>query len=780
VRHVESVPKGMRNRIFCRRWQLALVSLCLLVGPGCHAEQHRVSVADCVSLGRIVDDPQVAPDGKSTAFIVKYPNTKTDHNEYEIRVRAIPGPSGTDNGRLIASYREEASGLRWLDDNRHLMVLLGPARAIRRESRIVELNVATGSSALVASAQAGVTEYSASADGRTVAYLTVTEPTGSDVPLLDKRLVARGFAVPPDFGDEAIEKQGGVIAWEGVGGLALWIARRSNSRAGWISEEIHLPGDAGREGEEGNGYGFAYNLSMAPNGRYLAFTYRKQSPSEVWMRNPTVRAYVDEDGVMPHGLALYDLVLHRFVDIPSAPFPHSIWWSEDSQAYASLSAAPIGSKWETEDALAKTDPRGASSLHVFAVDIKTLALSEVLTASQTKGGSYSVVSWKRNPDRMVIEYDHGTKIAELMRSGDEWNEVSHRESLTEFPLMQIHRINSGGVVGVHEDANRPPDLWYVDGAKSSSPRQLTSLNPQVAAFSMGHLEEIQWQNGYGATIAGKLLLPPGADGSKRYPLVIMLTWPNEEFVCDCQYSTAFAPQPLASAGFAIAIFNVYDAFGGGAKQPSGPPLVKEAESTLSSVESLVAYLDGRGVIQKDNVGIVGFSRSSWKVDYLITHSHMHLSAASSADGGIGNYGAVWMDDRGAFGRMIETGYGGPFSGSARAAWLGGAPAFNADRVSTPLLMEYTGMEGLFEQPYSAYEFHSALLSLGKPVELYFYPRGAHPLDSPFERVASLQRNVDWFRFWMQGYEGNAPDYDPGQYIRWRQLAELQDAEALHR
>ena len=84
---------------------------------------------------------------------------------------------------------------------------------------------------------------------------------------------------------------------------------------------------------------------------------------------------------------------------------------------------------------------------------------------------------------------------------------------------------------------------------------------------------------------------------------------------------------------------------------------------------------------------------------------------------------TWLDSTyGPSARMIETGYGGPFAGRGRDAWLNGAPALNADKVSSPLLMEYTGMEGLTDQPRSAYEFHSALLSLGKPVELYFYPK----------------------------------------------------------
>jgi len=219
VGQVRSSPEGVRNRVLSHLWQSIVIPLCLLAGPVCHAEQHPVSVADCVSLRRIVDHPQLAPNGKSIAYIVKYPNTKTNRNEYEVRVRALPGQAGVDNGRLIASYREEAAGLRWLKDNRHLLVLLGPARTIRQESRIIELNVATGSSVLVARVPTGVTEYSVSADGGTVAFLTVTEPTGSKAPLFDRQMAARGFAVPPGFADEVMEKRGAVIAWEGVGGF---------------------------------------------------------------------------------------------------------------------------------------------------------------------------------------------------------------------------------------------------------------------------------------------------------------------------------------------------------------------------------------------------------------------------------------------------------------------------------------------------------------------------------------------------------------------------------
>jgi dipeptidyl aminopeptidase/acylaminoacyl peptidase len=731
-----------------------------------HAEKHSVSVGDCVSMRELIGEPQVAPDGERVAYVVKHPNTITNQNEYEIRVRTLSGPLGTDNGRLIGSYHDDVSGLKWLRDGRHLVFLVGHARTIRKPSRIIELDRTGATNKIIAADPNGIAEFSVSSDGKAVSFLVAVKPTPTDTPIADKRLVARGFSVRAGFGDDVAWKRGMIVEH-----LALRVSRKSDLDHSWSTESVSPPDDALLDGQRRGSFGLVYGLSMSPNGRYLALVYQAHRPSPEWNKNRTASAYLKEFGINPHRLGMYDLALHRFIDVPLTPFPHVTWWSDDSESYASLSAAPIGSKWETEDTVANDAPRGTASLHVFAVDVRTMQVSEILSAIQAQSADISIVSWERGRGTMLIEDEEGKRVTRLARHDDEWKQEQGQRGLISFSLNPARFIGNARFVGVHQDTKHPPDLWYVDGS-SNQRVQLTLLNPSVEEFALGRLEDIEWKNTFGVTVSGKLILPPGADPVTRYPLVIMLTWPNEEFVCDGHYHTAFAPQSLASAGFVVAMFNVYDAFPETGKQPSGPPQTKEAESTLSSVHSLVTYLDERGIIQRDNIGIVGFSRSSWKVDYVITHSDLPFNAASSADSGIGNYGFSWLDDRGSLGREIEVGYGGPFSGNARSAWLESAPAFNAERVSTPLLMEYTGLNGIFEQPYPAYEFHAALVGLGKPVELYFYPQGDHPLDTPFERISSLQRNVDWFRFWMQQYEGDPPSYDPDQYVRWRRLRQL--------
>jgi hypothetical protein len=65
--------------------------------------------------------------------------------------------------------------------------------------------------------------------------------------------------------------------------------------------------------------------------------------------------------------------------------------------------------------------------------------------------------------------------------------------------------------------------------------------------------------------------------------------------------------------------------------------------------------------------------------------------------------------------------------------------------------------------------------LKRPVQLYFFPNQGHQPDAPEARLESLQQNIDWFRFWLQGYE----DSDPAkaqQYARWRLLRKEQEDE----
>jgi hypothetical protein len=62
--------------------------------------------------------------------------------------------------------------------------------------------------------------------------------------------------------------------------------------------------------------------------------------------------------------------------------------------------------------------------------------------------------------------------------------------------------------------------------------------------------------------------------------------------------------------------------------------------------------------------------------------------------------------------------------------------------------------------------------MDKPVDFILLPDAPHIVVKPWERLATQQGLVDWFRFWLQGEE----DPDPAkaeQYKRWRGLKQMQ-------
>ena len=127
-------------------------------------------------------------------------------------------------------------------------------------------------------------------------------------------------------------------------------------------------------------------------------------------------------------------------------------------------------------------------------------------------------------------------------------------------------------------------------------------------------------------------------------------------------------------------------------------------------------------------------------------------------------------------------YGGPPYGATLKNWLDYSISFNLDKIHTPLLMENMGYGEHDDTPgkiptslADAYEVFTGLKHLGRPVEMYYYPEDVHQPNHPAARLATLQRNVDWYRFWLQGYERANPE-DPDQYKRWEHLRELRDAD----
>ena len=95
---------------------------------------------------------------------------------------------------------------------------------------------------------------------------------------------------------------------------------------------------------------------------------------------------------------------------------------------------------------------------------------------------------------------------------------------------------------------------------------------------------------------------------------------------------------------------------------------------------------------------------------------------------------------------------------------------NAHRIETPVSINVADRE----LRGSADEVFVSLYEAGKPIEMHVFPDEYHIKWQPIHRYNIYRRNIQWFKFWLQGEEVDDP-VDPEQYARWRELRELRDA-----
>jgi dipeptidyl aminopeptidase/acylaminoacyl peptidase len=123
-------------------------------------------------------------------------------------------------------------------------------------------------------------------------------------------------------------------------------------------------------------------------------------------------------------------------------------------------------------------------------------------------------------------------------------------------------------------------------------------------------------------------------------------------------------------------------------------------------------------------------------------------------------GGVWH------GLFAKWGLGGWPEADSRKNWERLAASLNADRIETPLLMNSADSEFLGNMA-----LYTSLEQLHKPVELYIHVNELHVKNQPKHRYEIYERNVDWFRFWLEGQEDPSPG-KRSQYSRWERLREI--------
>ncbi|WP_255516420.1 Atxe2 family lasso peptide isopeptidase [Luteimonas suaedae] len=304
---------------------------------------------------------------------------------------------------------------------------------------------------------------------------------------------------------------------------------------------------------------------------------------------------------------------------------------------------------------------------------------------------------------------------------------------------------------VASDANRPPRLERVD-LETGERRVLFDPNASLhAAVSLATpVRLLRWKDAAGRQFTGQFFAAQRAD-DKPPPLFIAY------YYCPGFLRSGFGGEwplaTLAEKGISSLCVNY---------PPFRFDALERFNEGLAAVKSAVEMLASAGEIDPARVGMGELSFGTEITMWTAFNSDL-LKAASIT-------GAVLSRSMYLHGTLK----GEEFVSRAKRIWQLGPPdetadqwkriglEFNVDKVSAPVLMQIP------EQEYLWLLDSAVPLMLEQKADLYVFPHAPHFKFQPRHLLAANERNVDWFRFWLQDYEDPAPEKRQ-QYLGWRNM-----------
>lgn len=761
------------------RTRFVALSLALLASgfpPDSHPKEP-FTVADSIALTRIVDPAQTSvlgvlepikrsPDGKYFFIVTHKGNLRADTLRYELLLfdvdEVLSFVANDDHAKqvsshVLASFETRPIGAngkyggitqaRWLPDSRTVAFV---GERVGAPPQAYTIDIRTRTLRALTAHPNPVRRFSLSADAERIVYVARKE-----LPNWEERNL-RGYAVDPENAINFMKLIPNKI--NTFVGEDLFIHDHSQTEA----EPRRVEGVSGRLPPQGR-------IWLSPSGRWaIALTYAPDVPASWLAGYEDLRAIgnAQMQAKNNHAFASKRSFARRFVlinttdatvsDILSSPVAlgwQDVHWSPDERSVVLANThLPLEGVGQRELALR----RKTASVVEFELDSRRVTPIAYID-TDSKGGMIL------RTDRV----DDGHIVITYARSGDNNTHTAHYRVTNLGEWAEGKSMDDKGIgqrlsLSVRQDMNTPPNVWATDRFTNRS-RMITNLNPQLADHALGRVQKVEWRDVNGRIWEGGLMYPPSYDSGRRYPLVIQTYgFSQDEYVVDGPYGTssAYAARPLNGAGIMVLQMGY---------RPKGNTFAfdnpMEGPNYIAGFESAVDFLDKRGCIDPERVGLIGFSRTGLHVSYAITFSEFQFAAATIAD----STSAGYLNHIYSYGFSLpgmianESQIGSRFWGDDRAIWLTNSPNFNVHRINTPLRLEHYGVK------YNFYWDMFALLRRNRsPVEMIHIPLAYHVLQRPQARYTSQQGNVDWFAFWLEDYE----DPDPSkteQYERWRKL-----------
>jgi dienelactone hydrolase len=349
-----------------------------------------------------------------------------------------------------------------------------------------------------------------------------------------------------------------------------------------------------------------------------------------------------------------------------------------------------------------------------------------------------------SPNRQLLltAFDTATKYSGFYRLWPGKGEPPALVTMGPYRYISARKAaNANAWLVLRESAVEAPNYYFTNDWVNFL--AVTDVAPQKH-YNWLTAELVTWPLPDGQLCQGMLFKPEDLDVHKKYPLLV-------------HYYEAFSDrlyhywQPAAtmdeinipyfvSRGYVVFVPDIHYRMG------------YSGESALAAILSGARHLSKFPWIDSTRMGLQGHSFGGYETNYIVTHTNLFAAAAEGA--GVSD---MISDCNGIAGggesnqAIFEAGQYrmGASLWENPDIYIQGSPIFNADKVTTPLLMLHNKLDRLV--PWlQGVEFFSALRRCGKKAWMLQYDRGEHFVQPGADALDYTIRIEQFFNHYLKG------------------------------
>jgi dipeptidyl aminopeptidase/acylaminoacyl peptidase len=332
----------------------------------------------------------------------------------------------------------------------------------------------------------------------------------------------------------------------------------------------------------------------------------------------------------------------------------------------------------------------------------------------------------------IYEYRLDQKSFSLIESGVE-----------AVDQIDIARTGSVGVF-IGSGTTTPAKAFLIDLIKKEVRLLKDPGGEEYGDVQFGRVEPWSFKNKKGMEIEGYVLYPPDFDPSKKYPCIVNYYGGTTPTIRN--FGERYPKSYYAAQGYVVYVLQPSGAIGFG--QNFSALHVNDWGTIVADeiIDGVKKFLPAHPFVDPRRVGCIGASYGGFMTMLILTKTNIFASAIAHA--GISSISSYWGEGYWGY-SYSAVASADSFPWNRKDIYITQSPLFNADKITTPLLLLH-GAADTNVPPGESTQLFTALKLLGREVEYIQFFDQNHQILTYNKKILWTKTIMAWFDRWLKG------------------------------